>query len=36
MNYKYEIKIKSGTSQYYDYDNCDLLLKNAKHHFFRE
>lgn len=30
MNYKYEIKIKSGTSQYYDYDNCDLLLKKCE------
>lgn len=30
MNYKYKIKIKSGTGQYYDYDNCDLLLKECE------
>lgn len=30
MNYKYKIKIKSGTGQYYDYGNCDLLLKECE------
>ena len=30
MNYKYEIKIKSGTGQYYNYDNCDCLIKKCE------
>ena len=25
--FQYEILIKSGTSGHYDYDNCDLLIK---------
>ena len=33
MDYKYDVKIKSGTGQYYDYDNCDLLLKRCETHF---
>lgn len=32
MDYKYDVKIKSGTGQYYDYDNCDLLLKRCETH----
>ena len=30
MNYKYEILIKSGTGQYYDYGNCDCLIKKCE------
>lgn len=30
MNYKYEILVKSGTGQYYDYDNCDCLIKECE------
>ena len=30
MNYKYDIKIKSGTGNYYDDGNCDLLLKRCE------
>ena len=33
MNYKYDIKIKSGTCQYYNNGNCDLLLKRCETSF---
>ena len=30
MKFKYDIKIKNGTGQYYDNGNCDLLLKRCE------